>query len=299
MNFNHLRTFVAVADAKSISGAADQLGTTQPVVSRIVRLLEDAWGVELFDRLPRGVELTQFGVTYYQHSVNILNEYRLARDEVSAQQGGSWGFVRVGAGMNWLEHGLPQAVGDFLLQNPNYKIEVKHTNRDSIVSALIDCDVDVGLSPFDPNVDTLQDIDYEELFVDKYVVIGRKDHPLRELLETETDKIADLDWALTNTMYAETRLESLFAKFEIKPPAIRFRCHAMRNILEVVCDTDLVTFAPEYCLADTRADQLAQLAPEMALSRSKGILLPSQRQLTPAARSFVDHVRTTFGKNAK
>lgn len=296
MNLNHLKTFVAVANAKSISGAAEQLGTSQPVVSRVVRLLEDAWGVELFDRLPRGVELTQFGATYFGHAVNILNEYRLARDEVRAQQGGSWGFVRVGAGMNWLEHGLPKAVSEFLLANPSYHIEVKHVNRDSIVGALIDCDVDVGLSPFDPNVDSMKDIQYEELFVDEYIVIGRADHPQRKILEEHPEKVVELDWALTHTLYVETRLETLFSRIGVSPPAIRFRCDAMRNIMEVVCNTDFVTFAPKYCLDDMMIGQLAQLATSLHVDRSKGVLLPSYRQSTPAAKAFVEHVRETFGK---
>ena len=56
MNFKQLEYFAAVAEAKSISGAARELDVAQPPISRQLALLEDELGVTLFLRTNKGVE---------------------------------------------------------------------------------------------------------------------------------------------------------------------------------------------------------------------------------------------------
>src|ERR1700724_4886740 len=63
LELRHLRYFVAVAEEGSLSEAArTRLHTAQPSLSRQLRELEDAVGVQLFERRPRGIVLTQAGV---------------------------------------------------------------------------------------------------------------------------------------------------------------------------------------------------------------------------------------------
>ena len=76
MNFDQLRTFLTVADEMSVSGAADRLGTTQPVISRAIKRLEAELHATLFDRLPRGVVLTAFVKVLYREAQNILASHQ-------------------------------------------------------------------------------------------------------------------------------------------------------------------------------------------------------------------------------
>ena len=59
VDLRHLRTVVEVARAASITTAAQTLGLTQSAVSRTVAEMETALGARLFDRLPRGIKLTE------------------------------------------------------------------------------------------------------------------------------------------------------------------------------------------------------------------------------------------------
>ncbi len=69
MNFDwdHAKTFLAVAEEGSLSGAARRLGQTQPTVSRQISALEETLNVTLFERNGRSVTLTQFGVDLLDH----------------------------------------------------------------------------------------------------------------------------------------------------------------------------------------------------------------------------------------
>lgn len=68
LNFNHLYYFHVTATEGSIKAAADKLGVTQPTVSEQLRMLERALAVELFDRTPSGLKLTQAGRQAYEHT---------------------------------------------------------------------------------------------------------------------------------------------------------------------------------------------------------------------------------------
>ena len=68
LNFNHLYYFHVTASEGSVKAAADKLGVTQPTVSEQLRMLERALGVDLFDRTPTGLRLTQQGRQAYEHT---------------------------------------------------------------------------------------------------------------------------------------------------------------------------------------------------------------------------------------
>jgi LysR family transcriptional regulator, nitrogen assimilation regulatory protein len=90
VNLRTLQNFVAVADAGSLTAAALAIPIAQPALTRQVRELELEMGVQLLQRLPRGVRLTQAGVTFYESAQRILAEavqlkQKLARSQESAQ----------------------------------------------------------------------------------------------------------------------------------------------------------------------------------------------------------------------
>lgn len=96
MNFKQLEYFAAVAEAKSISGAARELHVAQPPVSRQLALLEDELGVTLFLRTNKGVELTEAGQCLYQHSRQMFQSLRTMADSVRDVDAGVRGQLKLG-----------------------------------------------------------------------------------------------------------------------------------------------------------------------------------------------------------
>ncbi len=81
MELRHLRYFVAVADAGSLTVAAEQkLHTSQPSLSRQIRDLEQEVGVQLIDRSPHGVELTPAGKAFLDHARMALVQAEAAKE---------------------------------------------------------------------------------------------------------------------------------------------------------------------------------------------------------------------------
>src|ERR1700756_164343 len=81
MELRHLRYFVAVAEAGSLTVAAEQkLHTSQPSLSRQIRDLEDELGAQLLIRRARGIELTPAGRAFLDHARLVLSQVEAATD---------------------------------------------------------------------------------------------------------------------------------------------------------------------------------------------------------------------------
>ena len=96
MELRNLNTFVRAADAGSFSRAASELGYTQSTVTAQIQGLEEELGVQLFDRLPKGIALTQPGEALLEHARSLLLEAENARLAVKNQREPS-GKLRIGA----------------------------------------------------------------------------------------------------------------------------------------------------------------------------------------------------------
>src|SRR5260370_13263919 len=91
MNLRHLSVFHGIAKAGSVNAAARLLHTSQPAVSRELRTLEERLGVLLFDRLPRGMRLTEAGKVLLDYAARIFGRYDAAEraiPELSDLEGG-------------------------------------------------------------------------------------------------------------------------------------------------------------------------------------------------------------------
>lgn len=97
MNLRTLRYFIAIADASSLTAAAAAIAIAQPALTRQMRELEDAMGVQLLQRLPRGVRLTPAGVTFYESAQRILAEAARLRQRLARSQQSAKATVALGA----------------------------------------------------------------------------------------------------------------------------------------------------------------------------------------------------------
>jgi LysR family transcriptional regulator, hca operon transcriptional activator len=81
MELRHLRYFIAVAEAGSLTVAAHRmLHTSQPSLSRQIRDLEDEVGAQLLTRRARGIELTPAGRAFLEHARSVLSQVEAATE---------------------------------------------------------------------------------------------------------------------------------------------------------------------------------------------------------------------------
>lgn len=96
MELDQLKTFLTVAEVGTFSRAAMLLATTQPIVSRKVKLLEDELGTELFHRTGRGVVLSEGGKLLEQYARGMLDAATSAKSAIQALGASPVGQVTIG-----------------------------------------------------------------------------------------------------------------------------------------------------------------------------------------------------------
>ncbi|MER5207912.1 LysR family transcriptional regulator [Streptomyces sp. NPDC002825] len=114
--------FLAVARAGSFTAAARLLGYTQSAVSRQVQSLEDEVGAELFERLPRGVRLSEAGRVLVPHAEAVRDRLATARAELEALRSLGGGLLRLGSFSSATAALVPRAQAAFRERHPGVTV---------------------------------------------------------------------------------------------------------------------------------------------------------------------------------
>jgi DNA-binding transcriptional LysR family regulator len=103
MELRHLRYFIAIAEERSFTGAAERLWVAQPGLSTQMRRLEAELGVQLFERHPRGVDLTQAGALFLERARVAVSAADVALATGRDLEAGVIGSLRLGlaSGPRW------------------------------------------------------------------------------------------------------------------------------------------------------------------------------------------------------
>lgn len=142
LDWNHLRAFLAAAEAGSLSGAAKTLALTQPTLSRQIAALEDQLGLLLFERVGRGLSITQAGRELLTHVQDMGQAAQRAGVTASGQRSDLTGWVKVTASDILAAHVLPHLVADLRSVAPQLSIEVIATND---ISDLMRREADIAI----------------------------------------------------------------------------------------------------------------------------------------------------------
>src|SRR5260370_9330681 len=154
MELRHLRYFIAVAEAGSLTVAAEhRLHTSQPSLSRQIRDLEEQVGVELLDRSARGVELTDAGRAFIDHARLALIQVDAAveaarRAAQPAKQKFALGFL-TGMEMTW----LPEAMRILRGELPTVDVTVSSDYSPDLAEGLERGRLDLAFLRPDPDFD--------------------------------------------------------------------------------------------------------------------------------------------------
>ncbi|BDZ54297.1 hypothetical protein GCM10025870_13700 [Agromyces marinus] len=176
LKVRHLVLLTAIADEGTLVRAAESLHITQPVVTRALREVEDLLGVQLFERMPRGVTPTEYGRAFIERARSVLAELRAADEEVRLLQTGRLGTVTVGthlAGSNLL---LPRAIAALKAEHPRLTVVVREATPDTLQQLLLAGDLDLTVGRLSPTVPVR--LEQERLHQEPIRLVARAGHPV-------------------------------------------------------------------------------------------------------------------------
>jgi DNA-binding transcriptional LysR family regulator len=146
MELRHLRYFIAVAEAKTFTRAAEQLGIQQPPLSQQIKSLENEIGFSLFHRMPKGIELSVGGKVFYAEARAILASVKRASQHASSAAHGRTGKLSLGFTTSTITHWLaPRLIGGFRQAFPDIELEFQEGSAAKLIESVTSGSLDVGL----------------------------------------------------------------------------------------------------------------------------------------------------------
>ena len=218
MDIYQLRTFVAVARERSITRASELLHLSQPAVSAHIKAIEDALGLALFERTPRGMSLTGDGERLLVKAERTLAAHQELMDEATRIKGHLTGKLRLGAGSNSNNAAIGKLLTILSERSPEVEVVLKHGTSVDILAGLRNGSLDAGFyneaGEPDPELAT---VDVSQFRI--YLVASPGLGPVSEPLDWRA--LAELPWVYpTASTCCGRTAESLFKLYHIRPKRI-------------------------------------------------------------------------------
>ncbi|MDD2728966.1 transcriptional regulator CynR [Malikia sp.] len=289
MEIRQLRYFLDIADTEHLTQSAQNLFVTQSTLSHGLRQLEQELGVALFDRLGRGLKLSQAGAEFRVYARRALQEIEAGRMALADLGGLQSGQLKVGAFPTFLNTVVPATVAAFSRAYPKVKVEVQDLRAGAIEQQLLDGELDLGIAFHPAQSD---DIEAEVLFDERLLLVVGPRHPLAGRAGLELAGLAGVPLALLPRNFATRRLIDDRLRQAGVAPLVRVELDSVESLLGVCRYGDLASIVPER--AARQAPDLHAIAlsgPEIL--RHAGILWRRGASRSAAAREFAALLRAT------
>ncbi|NMO18944.1 LysR family transcriptional regulator [Pyxidicoccus fallax] len=287
-----LETFVRIVEAGSLSAAAEQLGSTQPTISRRLQALERSLGVRLLNRSTRALMLTEEGQRCFARARELLGAWRAFESDMHGEGEEPSGTLRVVA-----PHALGQqhfigAVVEYLRRHPRVSVEwLLHDEVQSLVAQGIDCVIQVG-EVTDLGLVAVKLSEVERIAVAAPSLLRGRGVP------REPSELGDLPWLAFRLFYRSTVTmthlrDKRTQEFQISPRMSTDSIYAMKNAALLGLGACVIS---AWVVADELAQgSLVRLAPEWRAAPQPVFAAFPQAPIYPAKlRRFIEAVRTVM-----
>ena len=177
MDLRQMRYFLALAEERNFTRAAERLHMAQPPLTRQIRALEDELGATLFVRTNKGVDLTEAGQALFDEVPNLLSLAQRAKERTVAASQGLSGRLDVGIFGSGVLDVIPRILARFHAERPEVKIVLHNLTKTEQIEALRERRISVGFNRLVPPED---DLKVETILRESMTVALPAAHPLAQ-----------------------------------------------------------------------------------------------------------------------
>jgi LysR family hydrogen peroxide-inducible transcriptional activator len=244
MEVHQLRYFAKVAELGHFTRAAEACGVSQPSLSQAIAKLEADLGQPLFERLGRGVRLTDAGEKFRERANHILRLLDDARASVADAPDA--GRVVVAAIPTVAPYLLPRVLTAFAAACPRAEVEVMEETTDRGVARTLagEADLLVAALPL-----RHPDLHVEPLLTEELLAVLPAAHPLAAKPRVTLKELAAERFVLLNEAHCLTETALAFCTRRKAAPVVTANMHQLTTVLELVRLGHGVSLVPEMAAA--------------------------------------------------
>lgn len=287
----------ALAEEGNIHRASQALSMTQPAASKLLKDLEDVLGVQLFDRLPRGMRPTWYGEAMIRHARMALSSLNQAYDEVEALKAGRFGQVSVGAITTPGLTLLPAAVAKLKARHPTLRVNLQIETSDVLLERLAQGKLDMMVGRLFERHDKTQ-LRYVPLAEEPISAMVRPGHPLLAYPGLSLRDLAGLGWLVPPVgSVLRHRWELMFQEDGLHAPDNLIETTALLFTTTMLQQSDMVAVMARDVADYYGGHGLVATLPIKLTCKmdAYGLITRSDRLLSPAGEVLMRALRETAG----
>jgi DNA-binding transcriptional LysR family regulator len=284
-----LAVFEAVARHGSFTRAAEELHLAQPTVSTQVKKLSDTLALPLFEQIGKKVHLTPAGAALQEGCREIFSAFGRIDESLAALRGLEGGRLRLAVSTTG-KYFAPRLLAAFVGRHPKVDVCLQIHNRQGLIDRLARNEDDLYIFANPP---TEQEVVCQPILANPMVLFARADHPLAGHRQIPFAVLAGEPY-LMREPGSGTRLVTyeIFDRHGIEP-RVRMELSTNEAIKQAILAGLGVSILSRYTLGlDTEQRELAVLDVQgLPVERQWQFVYPVGKQVSPAARAFMDFVR--------
>jgi DNA-binding transcriptional LysR family regulator len=285
ITLRQLEAFVAVADTRNFTRAAQRLHTAQSAISLLVKELEADLGVRLLDRTTRHVELTNPGIEFRGYAEKLIADLDHAIRHTHELVERKRGRIAVAAPPYLATILLPQVIAQFQQELPGIQIALIDARTDQIVARGVAGEADIGVGTFRGDVDGIA---RTVLARDDLMAFYHAKHPLARIRRPSWANLGDYpSIMLTRESGIRALVEEGYTATQV-PIKPTYEVAQITTALALVEAGLGVSALPSYALASCHNRRVAaRVLTAPAISRNVEVISCLGRTPPPAASEFV------------
>ena len=283
-----LRHVVEVARAESFTGATAVLAISQSALTKSVADVEHLLDVKLFQRLPRGVRVTEAGQLFVQRAERILADTSDLMTQIGDIQSLRTGHLRIGIAPAAYAAFLENTLSAFVRVYPDIHVGVHDGTIEEIAQALITGQVDMvigGANYLSP---------WTELEINvvarlHHFFIARLDHPLTKLQSVTARDLLQYPVIMPAAgLPSESQLVRAYTAAGLSPRTPQYICDQFTLVRKLVASTDAISPVVSLAPASVRFRNRFQVFEDVVEldEQALGIVFARKREPSPAASAF-------------
>lgn len=246
LKVQHLMTLATVGRCRNAHRAAQEMGLSQPAISKIIREVEEIFGVQLFDRGRSGMHPNGIGEALIARAVALLNDLAHTRADIEAITAGEIGHLRLGVIAFLAPPLISQTLAKFTAEGISLTLDIHEGTTQPLVAQLmrreLDCVIGRYVSEHEHQLD--QRVLYRQNFA---VVVGGR-HPVLGSERAGAVSLADtvgFGWIVPPPRTAAREaLSVLFMESGLEPPRVQIETSSLEIIKASLLDSNLIGILP-------------------------------------------------------
>jgi DNA-binding transcriptional LysR family regulator len=289
MELHPLKVFLAVANEKSFSRAAEKMLRTQPAISLAVQRLETELGEKLIDRSAKDLLLTDAGKIALEYARRFENLEREMDVALSELRDNSAGRLIIGANESTSVY-LLRHIQQYRHLYPKVKVQVRRSLSSRIPAQLVDGDLELAMLSFDPNDDRLVST---VIYTDHLAFVVAPDHRFANRESVSINELGMETFIAHNVLspYREIVIRE-FQRLKV-PLNMDVEMPTIETIRKMVQRNEGVAFLPRMCVEqELEQKTLCEVTvEELNVERKIRLVYPARRALSHAAKAFLELVQ--------